>query len=173
VRLFAAAWPPEGVVASLAALERPARPGVRWTGVSQWHVTLRFFGELDVDAGVEAGRRVAEAATRAAPAVAELGPEVSTFGHNVLQVPVHGLDALAKVVVEATSGIGQPPSSRPFSGHITLARNRKKASLDGLVGEAVSARWAVEDIALVASVASGQPGVANRYDVVATFPLTG
>lgn len=173
MRLFAAVWPPDEVVTCLAALERPTRSGVRWTGVSQWHVTLRFFGEIDVDDGVEAGRQVADAAGRAVPATAELGPAVAIFGRNVLQVPVRGLDALAQVVVEATTGIGQPPIPRPFSGHITLARNRKKASLDGLVGEAVSARWLVEEIALVASVASGQPGVANHYDVVATIPLGG
>ena len=136
-------------------------------------MTLRFFGEIDVDEGVVAGQAVAEAAKLAAPATAELGPAVAKLGRNVLQVPVSGLEALAHALVARSAEIGQPPSPRPFSGHVTLARNRGKASLEGVVGEAVSGRWTVEEIALVASVSSGRPGVANSYDVVATFPLEG
>ena len=136
-------------------------------------MTLRFFGEIDVDDGVVAGQGVAEAAKLATPAVAELGPAVARLGRNVLQVPVSGLEALAQVLVDSSAGIGQPPPPRPFSGHVTLARNRGKAPLDDVVGEAVSGRWTVDEIALVASVSSGRSGVANSYDVVATFPLEG
>ena len=136
-------------------------------------MTLRFFGEIDVDDGVVAGQGVAEAAKLATPAVAELGPAVARLGRNVLQVPVSGLEALAQVLVDSSAGIGQPPPPRPFSGHVTLARNRGKAPLDDVVGEAVSGRWTVDEIALVASVFSGRSGVANSYDVVATFPLEG
>jgi 2'-5' RNA ligase len=136
-------------------------------------VTLRFFGEIDVDDGVVAGQGVAEAAKLATPAVAELGPAVARLGRNVLQVPVSGLEALAQALVDRSAGIGQPPPPRPFSGHVTLARNRGKAPLDDIVGEAVSGRWTVDEIALVASVSSGRSGVANSYDVVATFPLEG
>ncbi len=136
-------------------------------------MTLRFFGEIDVDDGVVAGQGVAEAAKLATPAVAELGPAVARLGRNVLQVPVSGLEALAQALVDSSAGIGQPPPPRPFWGHVTLARNRGKASLDDVVGEAVSGRWTVDEIALVASVSSGRSGVANSYDVVATFPLEG
>ena len=128
---------------------------------------------MGIDDGVIAGSKVADAARLAAPVVADLGPAVATLGRQVLQVPVAGLDALAQALVANTADIGQPPSPRPFSGHITLARNRGKASLQDLVGEAVSGRWTVEEIALVASVVSGHPGVPNRYEVVATFPLEG
>ncbi len=136
-------------------------------------MTLRFFGEVDVDDGVTAGQRVAEAAKLAAPAVAEMGSAVTKLGRNVVQVPVAGLDALAQALLASSAEVGQPPSPRPFAGHITLARNRGKGSLDGLLGEAVSGRWEVNEIALVASVSAGLPGVANHYDVVATFPLEG
>ncbi len=136
-------------------------------------MTLRFFGEIDVDDGVIAGQRVARAAKLAAPATAELGPAVTSFGRKVIQVPVAGLDALSRALLDTSAEVGQPPGPRPFAGHITLARSRGKGSLEGLLGEAVSARWEVGEIALVASVSSGQPGVANRYDVVATFPLGG
>lgn len=171
--MFAAAWPPKPILESLAALERPQRPGLRWTPWSQWHVTLRFFGEIDVEEGVVAGQRVAEAAKLAAPVLAELGPAVSALGRGVIQVPVAGLEPLASALVARSAEIGQPPGPRPFVGHITLARHRGKERLDGLLGEAVSGRWWVDEIALVASVSSGRPGVANTYEVVATFPLGG
>lgn len=128
---------------------------------------------MGIDDGVMAGSKVADVSRLAAPAAAELGPAVATLGRQVLQVPVTGLEALAQALVATTADIGQPPSPRPFAGHITLARHRGRGSLQGLVGEAVSGRWTVEEIALVASVGSGHPGVPNRYEVVATFPLEG
>lgn len=128
---------------------------------------------MSIDDGVIAGSKVADVARLAAPVVAELGPAVATLGRQVLQVPVTGLDALAQALVVTTAEIGQPPSPRPFSGHITLARHRGRGSLQDLAGEAVSGRWTVDEIALVASVASGHPGVPNRYETVANFPLKG
>ena len=128
---------------------------------------------MSIDDGVIAGSKVADASRLAAPVVAELGPAVATLGRQVLHVPVTGVEALAEALVATSAEIGQPPSARPFSGHITLARRRGRGSLQGLVGEAVSGRWTVDEIALVASVASGHPGVPNRYEVVATFPLEG
>ena len=159
-------------MASLAALDRPEHPGLRWTPSSQWHVTLRFFGRIDVDEGVTAGQATAAVARRTPPAVAELGPAVGSLGRKVLQVPVAGLEAVARALVATSAEIGQRPSPRPFSGHVTLARNRGR-SLEGVVGEEVSGRWTVEEISLVASVSSNQNGVPNRYETVATFPLEG
>jgi RNA 2',3'-cyclic 3'-phosphodiesterase len=52
LRLFVAIDPPEAVCQALAALPRPLR-GVSWTPPHQYHLTLRFIGE------VEAARREA------------------------------------------------------------------------------------------------------------------
>ncbi|MBW3575188.1 MAG: hypothetical protein KY450_10015 [Actinobacteria bacterium] len=171
MRLFVAAWPSEEVLTSLARLPRPERPGVRWSGRDQWHVTLRFFGELTVDEGVVAGRGVADAAAVAQPVVADLGPRVGLLGRGVLQVPVAGLEPVAEALAAATGEVGKPPGPRPFRGHITLARSRRKHGLDELTGVEVRGRWTVGEVALVASVASPRAGVSNRYEVVATFPL--
>lgn len=171
MRLFVAAWPSEEVLSSLAALPRPERPGVRWTQPDQWHVTVRFFGEVTVDEGVAAGRGVAEAAATAHPVVADVGPNVGRFGRGVLQVPVAGLEPVAKAMVASTAEVGAPPDPKPFTGHITLARSRGKRTLDGLTGAEVRGQWTVHEVALVASLASKRPGVPNHYEVVATFPL--
>ena len=53
MRCFVAVWPPDDVLDDLAALPRPAATYARWSTRDQWHVTLRFFGELD-EAGVAA-----------------------------------------------------------------------------------------------------------------------
>src|ERR1700674_5370013 len=46
MRLFVAVWLPAPVLAQLDDLARPEMAGVRWTTIDQWHVTLRFLGEL-------------------------------------------------------------------------------------------------------------------------------
>src|SRR5947209_3556899 len=46
-RLFVAVWPPASLISQLRSLDRPARPGLRWTTEDQWHVTLRFLGGVD------------------------------------------------------------------------------------------------------------------------------
>jgi 2'-5' RNA ligase len=161
-RLFVAAWPSAEVCDALAALGRPAEPGVRWTTRDQWHVTLRFLGTANVDDAV------ASLATLDAPAaVAELGPMVSRLGRDAVVAPVRGLDALAAAVVRATAHVGAPPDPRPFTGHLTLARLRARAAC-GIAGARLTARFEVREVALVRS--DTRPDGA-RYTTIATQPL--
>ena len=117
MRLFVAVWPSADVVATIAALARPEVEGLRWTTRDQWHITLRFFGAVELEAVSVALRSASAPATTAV-----LGPETGRFGKRVLHVPVSGLDAVAKAVVRATKKVGKPPEPRPFTGHLTLAR---------------------------------------------------
>ncbi len=159
VRLFVAVWPPEDVIGLVGALSRPEVPRVRWTTRDQWHVTLRFLGE------VSAVDRVAEALSPLAGtgvAHAVLGPVSAWFpGRRVLQVPVSGLEALAKRVDLAMEPVaGLLPKGRAsdpdFRGHLTLARVRGQERLPSgaasqLSGTSVAAEWQVDSISLVAS----------------------
>ncbi len=119
MRLFVAVWPPESVVEMLLGFERPDVAGVRWTTELQWHVTLRFLGEVEdpgpvVDAlgGVPGGLR----AEGVGEVRATLGPTSAWFaGRQVLQVPVAGLDALAAAVLEAEPRRGVIPSTTTAS----------------------------------------------------------
>lgn len=144
-RLFVAVTPPAEVLDRIALLPRPAEPGVRWTARSQWHVTLRFLGEAEVEPAATALDVV-----DAPPAVAEVGPVVSRLGRSVVCLPVAGLDGLAGAVREVTASVGEPPDPRPFAGHITLARLRRRAAC-GVTGTRFSASFGVEEIALVRS----------------------
>ena len=79
MRLFVAAWPPEPVVSVLAALERPSVEGVRWTAPEQWHVTLRFLGDVDASSVDDVVSSLAAAASGLAPARAVMGPALAAL----------------------------------------------------------------------------------------------
>jgi 2'-5' RNA ligase len=72
VRLFVAVWPNEEVTARIAALDRPEVRGLRWTTPDQWHVTLRFLGQVEDPEPVVAA--LAGAAARSVPGTAHRGP---------------------------------------------------------------------------------------------------
>jgi 2'-5' RNA ligase len=146
VRLFVAVQPPDDVLDLLAGLGRRGRAGVRWTTRPQWHVTLRFLGEVEDPAPVSAALDAAPLG----PAAATVGPRVSALGRGIVVVPVAGLDALAAGVVAATGEFGAPPPQRPFRGHLTLARARH-GSVRSLLGEAVDATFRVGEVVLVRS----------------------
>ena len=96
---------------------REPRPDVRYTTRDQWHVTLRFLGNADIDEASAALQRVD------APAVeVSMGPRVERLGRTVAMVPCAGLDGVAAAVWEATAGMDHPLEARPFLGHLTIAR---------------------------------------------------
>jgi len=169
-RLFVAVWPPPEVIGLLGGLDRPdeATTRVRWTTSDQWHVTLRFLGDVADDRITEVIGALADVA-EVAPSTATLGPRISWLGHATIVVPVAGLGALAAVVRDATVDIGDPVDPRPFNGHITLARlkGRGRSCTTGTVGLPVSAEFPVREIALVRSRL--HPDGA-RYETVATVP---
>lgn len=166
VRLFVAAWPPAAVVDAIASLPRPASDDVRFVEGAHLHVTLRFIG--DTDARVDdVSRRLALAPLP--HAVARLGPVTVRFGEGVLAIPVAGLDDLAGAVRGATSDLGEA-GSRPFRGHLTIARARRarsSRSLAALTGLPIAAEFAVGEIALVASDLSA---TGPTYSTIAMFP---
>jgi 2'-5' RNA ligase len=172
MRLFVGVRPPEPVLDRVAELVESLRrasgavgaagaaEAVRWTSREQWHVTLRFFGEVDDPAPVVEALEQAELM----PAGASLGPAVRMLGRQVVCAPVSGLDALATAVVGASAHLGQPPDPRPFRGHVTLARVRRRGggggrtgrsalrtALAGVIGAEIAASWPVEEVALVRS----------------------
>jgi 2'-5' RNA ligase len=152
VRLFVAVVPPADVLDQVAEVSStiPDRAGLRRTSRDQWHVTVRFLGEVDDAAPV------AEALDGAGvgPTEAVLGPAVQLLARKVLCLPVSGLDALATGIVAATADLGTPPDDRPFRGHLTLARLKPRTrprEVRGVVGTPVAARWPVTEVELVRS----------------------
>lgn len=158
MRLFVAVWPPEEVGALLAALPRD-RPGLRWTRPEQWHVTLRFLGDVDSAEPV----RAALGDVRSPPCQAAFG-RVVRLG-SAVGLSVVGLDELAAAVLAATASC-VPPEPRPFRGHLTLARSRRPGA-PRCPELAVTASWPVDRFALVESHL-GRP---VTYEDIAVYPL--
>ena len=118
-RLFVAVRPPPATLDLIATLPRPAQPGVRWTRRDQWHVTLLFLAQADVD---QVRRRLGS--LDAAPVSATLGAAPTALGRSAIVLPVEGLSSLAGAVHQA---VGVEPD-RPFTGHLTIARADRRSS---------------------------------------------
>jgi RNA 2',3'-cyclic 3'-phosphodiesterase len=149
MRLFVGVWPPAHVLDLVEALPRP--DGARWTRRDQWHVTLRFHGEVDDPAPyvTELDRIAARHAAR----TVTIGPATKILGRGVLMIPVRGLDDL-----------GAAFGNDRFTGHLTLARNARRE----LQGAPIAASFAVTHLFLVRSHLGGGPA---RYETIATAAL--
>jgi len=165
-RLFVAVWLPPALTGRLRTLDRPARPGLRWTTEDQWHVTLRFLGETAPD--LDLMGVLAAAAGGSDAVTATLGPRPTALGDRVWVLPVDGLDGLAAGVLEATRERVPVTGRRRFRGHVTLARARRPGSLAGLPPAEVGGAWTVDTITLVCSHL--HPDGA-RYEIIGTWPL--
>jgi 2'-5' RNA ligase len=166
-RLFVAVWPPAGVLDAIAALPRADEPRVRWTRREQWHVTLRFLGQAEIQTAAAALETVRW--DRVSPALVRLGPVVSRLGRSVICLPASGAERLAETVSEATAEVGEPPDPRPFTGHLTLARLRNRGACR-LAGHRFAGEFRASEVTLVES---RQSSGGAEYVVVARFPLEG
>ena len=125
IRLFVALPFPAPVRARLGFLQGGV-PGARWTTVENFHLTLRFIGE--VDRGFADGIDAALASVRA-PAFELNLAGLDQFGHGakprVLYLGVERNPALSFLQAKVESALvraGVAPETRRFSPHVTLAR---------------------------------------------------
>lgn len=171
MRTFLAVWPDRAALDTLAGLERPEVPGLRWTRPDQWHVTLRFCGSVaddDLPGLVDA---VSTGLADQPPVAARMGPATARFGDSILHVPVDGLDEVAGRVLAASAAFGDSHDERPFRGHLTLARARRRHRVPrALVRLPLVASWPVTEVTIVSS--APQPG-GSRYRTEAAIPLAG
>jgi 2'-5' RNA ligase len=145
VRLFVGVWPTDDVLDVIAELPRAA--GTRWTLRDQWHVTLRFVGEVDdPQPWVE---RVQEVAAQFAARTVSLGPKTTMLGRENLVIPAAGLDDVAAAF-----------GAERFRGHLTLSRH----ATHHLAGAPISAAWEATEVALIRSHLGQGPA---RYETIA------
>ena len=167
MRLFVAAWPSDDVVAALRGMQKPDTPGVRWCPEEQWHVTLRFLGQVDDDDVQDV--RDALGSIELPAAEVRVGPATKRLGQGVLVLPVHGLDDLAHEVLRVTDEI-VPAEERHFTGHLTMARGHSRGAIPkGIEGIPLEASWTATSFALVRSQTKPTGAV---YTDVETYALT-
>ena len=168
-RVFAALVPPAELVAALADRLGPlAIPG-RLVPPENWHITLRFAGQIDPVA-YERWVAALDQDIATSPLTLRLGglgafprPRKAT----VVWVGVHSerLGDLAAEVEEAAQAAGLEPEERPFRGHLTLSRVRPYRDVTDLIEtEPLGLTWRVEEVKLMASEG-------GRYRVLEGFPL--
>ncbi len=125
VRLFVALSMPEATASALSEL-CSGLPGARWVNPEQFHLTLRFIGEVD---GRTARHVADELAGIQMPSFDLALHGVGTFGDKRAARslwagtrPAPGLDRLHEKIDGAMARLGLPPDRRKFAPHVTLAR---------------------------------------------------
>jgi 2'-5' RNA ligase len=164
MRLFVAVRPPAAVIAALDTLPRPEHTPTRWTTREQWHVTLRFFGNVDDPSPITRG--LAEALHEVEPFAVTMGPRAGVLGHQIVYLPVTGLADVAATVVAATKDFGERPPTRRFRGHLTLGRT--KGGVVDAAALALEQRWTVRDVELIRSHLGGGGA---RHETLERFAL--
>jgi RNA 2',3'-cyclic 3'-phosphodiesterase len=172
--MFVAVWPDDLTVSRLSALDLGSVPGLRTVRARQWHITLRFLGEVEDELLPDLVDALGSAATRIqAPVRCTIGPATAWFaGTRVLQIPATGLDDVAEAVRQATVHTIPDTAEAPFVGHLTVARVRGRrpdqSARAAVAGVAFTAEFAVPRFLLVASALSP---AGSRYTTLARLPL--
>ena len=174
-RLFTALEIPRDVAGSLSLL-RGGLPGARWVDPENYHLTLRFIGDID-DA---LAREVAFMLGQVRRSAFELRLDgLGSFGGRKPRavvapaVPTPPLMELQAEQERLLQRVGLEPEGRKYSPHVTLARLRDSSSrqvADYLAMRAAfrSLPFPVPRFVLFSSKASGGGG---PYVVEAAYPL--
>ena len=166
MRLFAALPLPDAPCAHLAdavsRLEQLHWP-VKWVGRDQYHLTLKFFGEVEPDRADAIAGMLTEAA-RNVPALDMsldgLGAFPTPQRARVLWAGLLGppdLELLQDRVERGSEALGFPLEGKPFRPHVTLGRVRERERLpagaaDRLESARVGGAFMAESMVLFESV---------------------
>lgn len=133
-RLFTALEIPRPVAMSLSLL-RGGLPGARWIDVENYHITLRFIGDVDgrtADEIVDRLDRIDRPEFQAA--LTGIGSFGSKKPHSIWAgvTPCPEIFALQAEIERICQRIGLAPDPRKFTPHVTLAR-LKNSRVDDVV----------------------------------------
>ncbi|AKI03000.1 2'-5' RNA ligase [Hoeflea sp. IMCC20628] len=125
-RLFTALEIPRDAAMSLSLL-RGGLPGARWMDVENYHITLRFIGDVDgptADELVSAFDRIDRSSFSLS--LSGMGSFGSKRPHSIWAgvSPSNELKALQAEIERICQRHGLPPDPRRFAPHVSLARLR-------------------------------------------------
>jgi 2'-5' RNA ligase len=170
-RLFIALTLPDEVKQRIERVQTELRgqlpdKGARWTRREQFHLTLRFLGNVAVDRVeelVESVRSVCETFRPLRLTAARLGFFPESRSPRVLWIGVEDTDnrlgSLWGALNSATLPFTQEPAEKEFTGHVTLSRFNRlhRADTDALVratakyDKSVFGEWTADHLELVRS----------------------
>ncbi len=134
-RLFVALDLPEETAAEISGL-RGGLPGARWIDPDNYHITLRFIGDIDGRTATEVANALDQ--VRREPFAVQVSG-IGSFGgrkpHSLYAAvePTPALLALQGEIERRMQRIGLAPESRRYTPHVTVARLR------GVSGAALAA----------------------------------
>lgn len=175
-RLFTGLEIPPEAISQLSIL-RGGLPGARWIDPENYHITLRFIGDIDLAMAREVYSILGD--HRRNGEIDITITELSSFGgdkpHSIL-AKVQQTEALTGLQAEQERSlrrIGLSADTRKFTPHVTLARLRNVSTLDvatyiGAVGHFPKISFTARRFVLFSSRASVGGG---PYVVEAAYPL--
>jgi RNA 2',3'-cyclic 3'-phosphodiesterase len=174
-RLFAGLEIPYDVGQMLAGL-RGGLPGARWVEPSDYHITLRFIGDISNRLASDIDSMLADVSRSPVPVrLSGLGSFGGDKPHSVYaQVePTRQLGELQAEVERLIRACGVAVDKRRFQPHVTLARLRGSSARDvadylSMRGYFPSQNFTLDRFALFSSRASSGGG---PYIVETTYPL--
>ena len=111
---------------------RGGLPGARWVDPENYHITLRFIGDVDCAIARDVFSVLGEGRRRG-PFTVTLD-QLASFGGErpravfARAVPTNDLNDLQAEQERLIRRVGLPPEKRKFTPHVTLARLRRDAS---------------------------------------------
>lgn len=156
----------------------------RWYEAADYHLTLKFLGDIPDAEAVRLSAAGDAVAARHAPLTLTLTTPSAfpnIFRPRVLYVGVKGTPALRDLVEdleETLETLGMAREIRPYAPHITVARVRASAEKDQnwrTPHEQAFAKWGADTLSLMRTLPpesrTNENGV--RYNSVKVFPLKG
>jgi 2'-5' RNA ligase len=136
IRTFIAVEIPEKIISSIARVQEGIENygfKIRWVRPKSIHLTLKFLGNIEAADTENVGRAVLEASKEYTPLSLQakgIGVFPGIKRPRVVWVGIAGqletLVGLQKTLDKNLEAIGFPKEKRPFKGHLTLGRIKKK-----------------------------------------------
>lgn len=176
-RLFTGLEVPSDIAEALARYQVGLR-GARWIEPSDFHVTLRFLGDVEIPLADAVHDELVAARRRPPLTITVSG--LDNFGGAKPRAiiaavsPNHDLDDLQSEHERLCRQAGAEPDRRRFTPHVTLARLRREAGSQDVaaylagVGLFLPLSFAADRVALFSARESKGGG---PYVVEATYPL--
>jgi 2'-5' RNA ligase len=143
IRTFVAVRLPETTRELLAGIAKQladSEADVKWVLAGNFHITLKFLGDVDVDRlddVYEAGNVAIERTSPFEIVLSGVGAFPKPSRPNIIWVGISSgstqLLGMAQRMEDSFEHIGFPKEDRPFSPHITIGRTRSSRAVDRLV----------------------------------------
>ncbi|HEX8465601.1 MAG TPA: RNA 2',3'-cyclic phosphodiesterase [Abditibacterium sp.] len=186
LRLFVALSIPDEVKTALTIAQNSLRESlsqadISWTRPENFHLTLRFLGDVEEARVAELSARLQVACAPFEPlelVCESLGCFPSQKPPRVLWAGLHGdgLLQLQKRVEAACAPFAERSKAENFAAHVTLARVRQLSHAQRQIAKRATqnplsfGRWTATHVELIRSELGQGPA---RYSTLATFPLSG